>query len=121
MNSLPRAKPLARDGAANRGWGWSASALLYAAFAMAVFAVQGSQPALGSDHLSYFQLADSIAAACPQGDYWRETNSIRTFGVLLAYLHQWTGSHVLSMKLVLAAFTILYLLAAELFFGLFAG
>lgn len=121
MNSLLRAKGLSRNGASSWGWGWGASALLYAAFAAAVFVVQGSQPTLGSDHLSYFQLADSMLASCPQGDYWRETTSTRSFGVLLAYLHGWTGSHVLSMKLILGAFTVFYLLAAELFFSIFAG
>lgn len=101
--------------------GWMASALIYAAFSAAVFVVQGSQPPLGPDHLSYFQLADSIIASCPNGDFWRETDSIRLFGVLLAYLNRWTGSYVLSMKVVLAVFSVLYLLAAELFFRLFTN
>lgn len=100
---------------------WTVSALIYAAFSAAVFVVQGSQPTLGPDHLSYFQLADSIIASCPNGDFWRETDSIRFFAVLLAYLNSWTGSHVLSMKVVLAVFCTLYLLAAELFFRLFAS
>lgn len=99
----------------------AASAGLYAAFALAVFTAQGSQPLLGGDHLTYFRLADDIRAACPGGDYWREANSVRSYGVLLAYLHGLTGSHVLSMKLVLAVFTVLYLLAAERFFALFAA
>jgi hypothetical protein len=99
--------------------GWLASFLLYAAFAAAVFVAQGNQPALGSDHLSYFQLTDSILAACRSGEYWREMTSTQNYGVMLAYLHGWTGSHVLSMKVALAVFTVLYLLAAELFFRLF--
>ena len=74
---------------AGRQWGagaaWAASVLLYCAFAALVFVVQGSRPLLGSDHISYLQLADSIIASCPAGDYWRETTSVRTFGVLLAH------------------------------------
>ena len=89
------------------------------AFAAAVYVVQGSAPSLGPDHLGNLGLADSIRASHPDGDYWRETNSVRFFGVLLAYLEAWTGSHVLSMKIVLAVSTVLYLLAAELFFRCF--
>lgn len=107
-------------GGSESRWSWAASALLYAAFSAAVFAIQGSRPLLGSDHLSYFLIADEILASCPLADYWRETISVRTYGVVLAYLYAWTGSHVLSMKIVLAACTVLYLLAAELFFRLFA-
>jgi hypothetical protein len=109
------------DGDARVHGGWAASVLIYAAFSVAVFLAQGSRPPLGSDHLSYFELADSIIASCPNGDFWRETNSVRSFGVLLAYLNGWTGSHVLSMKIVLAAFSVLYLLAAEMFFRLFTN
>jgi hypothetical protein len=92
----------------------------YVAFAAVVYLAQGRQPTLGADHLTYIQMADAIRAACPDGDYWREVISIRTFSVLLAYLSPITGSHVASMKLVLAVFTVLYLLCAELFFALFA-
>jgi hypothetical protein len=94
--------------------------VLYVGFAAAVFVIHGTRPLLSPDHLSYIQLADSIMASCTSGDYWRETNSNRSFGVLLSYLHSWTGSHILSMKIVLAVFTVLYLLSAELFFGLFS-
>src|SRR5689334_3603732 len=103
-----------------RRWGWGRSLALYALFAVAVFVAQGAQPLLGPDHLTYFQIADSLIAACPAGDYWRESDSVRNFAILLAYLHPMTGSHVLSMKLVLVVNTVLFLLAAELFFGLFA-
>lgn len=99
---------------------WKRTALIYLAFSAGVFALQGSEPALGPDHLTYLQQADSILASCPAGDYWRETTSIRFFGVLLAYLHGWTGSHIGSMKLVLLVFSVLFLLASELFFSLFA-
>jgi hypothetical protein len=111
----------ARDGVSRGAESWVAPAAIYSAFSIAVFVVQGSQPPLGPDHLSYIQLADSILAACPNGEYWRETSSIRFYGVLLAYLHGWTGSHVLSMKVVLAVFSVLFLLASQLFFGLFTA
>src|SRR5581483_325370 len=81
----------------------------------------GHQPLLGPDHVTYFELADSIMDAHPAGDYWRESNSVRSFAVLLAYLHPWTGSHLLSMKVILAFVTVAYLFSAELFFGLFAA
>src|SRR6266550_2697683 len=97
-------------------WTWATSLVLYAAI---VFLVQGSQPLLGPDHVTYFQLIDSIIDRHPAGDYWREADSAHTFSVLLAYLHAWTQSHILSMKMVLLAATVLYLLSAELVFGLF--
>lgn len=97
---------------------WGVSILLYGAFAAAIFMIQGPRPLLGSDHLSYFTLADSVLQ-CQAGDYWREASSTKTFGVLLAYLHGWTSSHVVSMKLVLAAWTVAYLVTAELLFALF--
>lgn len=118
MNSAP-AIPLEGHSPAGRSLAWAAWPLAYVAFAGAVFAVQGAQPPLGPDHLSYLQLADEILAACPGGEYWRETSSIRFYGVVLSYLHGWTGSHVLSMRVVLLAFTVLFLLASHLFFSLF--
>ncbi len=111
---------ISRDGgnATSRQNRWG-SVLLYAACSAIVFLALGNQPILGPDHLTYFGLTDSILASCPGGNYWREASSIRTYGVILAYLHGWTGSHVLSMKIVLAVVSVLYLLAAELFFSLF--
>ena len=117
--ALPATAPV--ETADSRSSAIAPSLVVYALFAGIVFAVQGPQPPLGPDHLSYLQLADSILAACPAGDFWRETNSIRFYGVLLAYLHGWTGSHVVSMKVMLAVFTVLFLLTAELFFRLFAA
>jgi hypothetical protein len=99
---------------------WLLALTLYVGFAVAIFYIHGPRPSLAPDHVTYFELADSIAEARPDGDYWRETNSVRAHGVILAYLHPLTGSHVLSMKIVLAACTVLYLVAAQLFFGLFA-
>jgi hypothetical protein len=69
--------------------------------------------------VTYFQIADEVLRNQPQGSYWREWDSVRAFAVLLAYMYGWTGSHVLSMKILLAVATVLYLLAAELFFSLF--
>src|SRR5262249_12272235 len=89
--------------------GWLLSLALYSAFALAVFIVQGNHPLLGPDHVTYMELADSIAESRPTGDYWRETNSVRFYGVVLAYMHRWTGSHVLSMKVLLAALTVAFL------------
>jgi hypothetical protein len=118
MNSAPAAS--APIDSYRKAWSGRATWLVaYLAFAALVFIVQGPQPVLGPDHLSYLQLADEILAACKTGEYWRETSSIRFYGVVLAYLHGWTGSHVLSMKLVLLAFSVLFLLAAHLFFSLF--
>ena len=100
--------------------GWPLSIAIYALFTGAVFLAHGPEPLLGSDHISYIQLTDTILRACPDGDYWRELTSVRTLGVGLAYLHGSTGSHVLSMKVVLAIFSLPFLLAAELLFRLFA-
>ena len=119
MKTAPSTPTLFSNAVDNVQWTWTNSLVLYAVFAAIVFLVQGSQPVLGPDHITYFQLADSIIDAHPAGDYWREANSVRSFGVLLAYLHSWTASHILSMKLMLAGCTVLYLLSAELLFGLF--
>jgi len=119
MRTAPNDGRIHRSVDARAPWNLPGSILLYAAFAAIVFLVQGREPLLGPDHLTYFQLADSIIALCSKGDYWREANSVRSFGVLLAYLQPMTGSHVLSMKIVLAAITVPYLLSAELLFGLF--
>jgi hypothetical protein len=121
MSFAPAVRESADNSQSNPRWSWAASLLLYVIFAAIVFIVQGSRPQLGPDHVTYFQLADSIIDARPDGDYWRESNSVRFFGVLLAYLHPWTGSHILSTKIVLAVTTILYLLSAELLFGLFTS
>jgi hypothetical protein len=104
-----------------RTTGWLLSLALYSAFALAVFIAQGSHPPLGPDHVTYMELADSIAESRPEGDYWRETNSVRFYGVVLAYMLPWTGSHVLSMKHLLTALTVPFLFSAELLFGLFTG
>ena len=95
------------------------SLALYVSFASAVFLIMGQRPMLGSDHLSYMRLAEEIAEKHPGGNYIQEIDSVRSFSVMLAYLQHFTGSHVLSMKLILAAESLPYLFAAELLLSLF--
>lgn len=121
MSATPSTAAVMVDFRRNARWTWTASVALYVLFAGVVFLVQGSQPLLGSDHVSYFQMTDAIIDAHPDGSYWRDIDSTRSFSVLLAYLYPATGSHILSMKIVLAAVTVPYLLAAELLFGLFTS
>ncbi|HEX2852168.1 MAG TPA: hypothetical protein VHO24_02940 [Opitutaceae bacterium] len=87
--------------------------LVYVLFATLVFWAHGNEPTLSIDHIAYFKLADEIAAANPGGSYWKEITSVRTYGVLLAYLHDFTGNHVVSLKWLLWGMTIAYLLSAE--------
>ncbi len=92
--------------------------LVYSAFAGIVFVLQGFQPELSIDHVSYFKLANEIRERFPEGDYWRSFNAVRGYGVLLAYLHDLTGSHIASLKVLLFAMTLAYLGAFQLFMGL---
>lgn len=87
--------------------------LVYTGFALLVYLLQGPEPPLSIDHISYFKLADDIRTEHAAGDYWRSFNSVRGFGVLLAYLIGVTGSHVVSLKLMLAAMTVGYLWAFQ--------
>lgn len=91
---------------------------IYVVFAAAVYWVHGPEPSLSIDHIAYFKLADEIRAEFTLGDYWRTVNSVRVYGVMLAYLFDWTGSHVASLKLLLAGMTVAYLWAFQLFMGL---
>jgi hypothetical protein len=91
---------------------------IYVAFAACVYFVHGPEPSLSIDHIPYFKLADEILRLYPDGDYWRSFNSVRAYGVLLAYLHHLTGSHLISLKLVLAGITVLYLASFQLFMSL---
>lgn len=116
MNSVVAIRPL--DGAPGS---WTASWLplaVYVAFAALVYLIHGPEPALSIDHLSYFKLGDEILREHPQGDYYRGLNSVRAYGIILAYMHAWTGSHLVSLKLLLAAITVAYLLAFQLFMRL---
>lgn len=101
--------------------GFLVSFALYIGFSGVTFVAMGPHPLLGGDHISYIQLADSIMEMRPWGDYWREMNSVRNFGVLLAYLHAYTYSHILSMKIILAIATVFYLFAFELWMSLFTA
>ena len=91
---------------------------VYAAFAAIVYVVQGAEPTLNIDHISYIKLANEIRAEFPLGDYWRSFNSVRAYGVILAYLFDLTNSHLTSFKLLLATFTVVYLWAFQVFMGL---
>jgi hypothetical protein len=105
----------------NRLKGLAVSLILYVGFSALTFVMMGPQPSLGGDHISYIKLADSILGARPAGDYWKEMNSVRNFGVLLSYLHAYTGSHILSMRVILAVVTVFYLSAFELWMSLFTN
>ncbi|MCP9455880.1 MAG: hypothetical protein NNA18_07220 [Nitrospira sp.] len=101
-------------------WGsFLLSLAIYSAFAALVYLLHGSEPELSVDHIAYFKLANEIMAAHPDGAYWREISVIRSYGVLLAYLHHWTGSHIASLKQILAFVTVFHLLAFELLMTLF--
>lgn len=91
---------------------------LYVAFAAIVYVIHGPEPALSIDHISYFKLADEIRAGFPEGDYWRSINSVRAYGVMLAYLYDYTGSHITSLKILLAILTVMYLAAFQVYMGL---
>ncbi len=97
------------------------SLALYIGFSALTFVAMGPQPPLGGDHISYIRLTNSILVARPAGDYWREMNSVRNFGVLMAYLHAYTGSHVLSMRIILAVATVFFLFTFELWMSLFTS
>jgi hypothetical protein len=91
---------------------------LYLAFAAIVFVMHGPEPTQSIDHISYLRIADEIRAGFPGGDYWRGINSTRTYGVILAYLYDYTGSHFTSLKILLAGMTVAYLGAFQLFMSL---
>ena len=92
--------------------------VLYVLFAAVVYFLQGPEPALSIDHISYFKLADEIRVQFPKGDYWRSFSSVRAYGVILAYLFPFTGSHIESLKALLAGMTVAYLAAFQVFMGL---
>jgi hypothetical protein len=92
--------------------------LIYALFALAVYMAHGSEPPISIDHISYFKLADEIRAEFPAGDYWRSFNSVRIYGVVLAYLFELTGSHLVSLKVLLAVMTVAYLWSFQVLMGL---
>lgn len=102
-----------------RSFAWSL--LIYTAFSALVFVVMGMTPQLGFDHISYMRVAEEIMGKRPNGDYFGEINSVRSFSVLLAYFYHFTGSHLLSMKIILAVTTVFWGLGSELYISQFAG
>jgi hypothetical protein len=107
--------------------GYFFSSLVYCAFALSVYFLQSYTPSLQVDHIAYWKSANEIIEQFPNGDYWRGITAVRTYGitpvktyaVLLAYLYRVTSDHIVSLKLILLATTILYLFAFELFVSLF--
>lgn len=91
---------------------------IYVVFAAVVYWLQGPEPPLSLDHIPYIKLADDIQHEFPNGDYWRAFNSVRAYGVILAYLYHITGSHILSLKMLLGLMTIAYLASFQLLMGL---
>jgi hypothetical protein len=100
-------------------WSCPLSFLLYCAFALSVYFFLSPEPSLQVDHIAYWKSADQIIQQFPNGDYWRGITPITSYSVLLAYLYRLTSNHILSLKLILLATTILYLLAFDLFLSLF--
>lgn len=90
------------------------SLTVYTVFAIVVYFLHGPEPTLSVDHIAYFKMANEIMAAHLDGSYWRNIGVIKSYGVLMAYVHAWTGSHIASLKLILGVVTILHLLAFEL-------
>ena len=115
INSVLRGET--RHGISIAPFGLSLAA--YTVFAIVAYFLHGPEPELGIDHIAYFRLANEIMAAHPDGAYWRDIRVINSYGVLMAYVHAWTGSHVASLKLILGAITVLHLLAFELLMTLF--
>lgn len=110
---------LVRSEAPWASWlGWLTSFAIYSLFAAIFFVVHGTDPPLMIDHLAYMKQADDIIGAHPDGAYWRSLNETHSYGVAMAYLYGLTGSHIVSMKFLLSAMTILSLLAFELLMGL---
>lgn len=95
------------------------SLTVYTVFALVVYLLHGPEPGLSIDHMAYFKMANETMAAHPDGSYWRDISVIRSYGVLMAYLYPWTGSHIVSLKLILGATTVLHLLSFELLMTLF--
>jgi hypothetical protein len=87
--------------------------LLYVAFAALVYVVQGGEPELSIDHIAYFKLADELRANHTDGAYWRGFDALRSYSVLVAYLYDYTGSHIASLKLLMAGMTVAYLITFE--------
>jgi hypothetical protein len=95
--------------------------LLYLGFAALVYWLQGPEPELNLDHIAYMKMADVIQAEHPAGDYWRAFDSLRGYSMLIAYGTDLTGSQIQSLKLLLAAMTVAYLIAFQVLATYFTG
>ena len=93
--------------------------LVYISFAAFVYLAHGAEPELSIDHVAYFKMAKSILGNHPDGSYWKEINSTKSYAVLMAYAYGVTGSHILSLKWILAGLTVLHLYAFQLIMSLF--
>ena len=93
--------------------------LVYLGFAAFVYLAHGTEPELSIDHVAYFKLANSILGGHPDGSYWKDINSTKSYAVLMAYAYGITGSHILSLKWILAFLTVLHLYAFQLIMSLF--
>ncbi|MEI7869566.1 MAG: hypothetical protein WCI11_16880 [Candidatus Methylumidiphilus sp.] len=93
--------------------------LVYIGFAYFIYVIQEAEPELSIDHVAYFKMANSILENHPDGSYWKEINSTKSYTVLLAYFYDITGSHILSLKWILAGVTILHLYSFQLLMSLF--
>lgn len=87
--------------------------LLYFGFAALVYWAQGPEPELSIDHIAYFKLADELRANHADGSYWRGFDALRSYSILVAYLYDVTGSHIASLKLLMAGMTVAYLITFE--------
>lgn len=88
--------------------------LLYIGFAALVYWWHGPEPELNLDHISYMTMAEKIAAEHPNGDYWRAFDSLHGYAMLMAYVNDVTGDQIVSLKGMLAAMTVAYLVAFQI-------
>lgn len=93
--------------------------LLFPLFAFSVYIVQGNQPPIGPDHIAYMNMANDIISMQPTGNYQASWTSATGLSVIMAYLLPYTGSHLISLKVTLAANTILFLWFFYGFAGIF--
>lgn len=105
----------------NRYVGLFVPILLFPAFALAVYSIQGPFPTLSPDHVSYMEQADAILHEYGRNALYRGWTSNQGLGVLLAYLLPITGSYIISLKVILFVNTIMFLWAFLLFTGLYCA
>ena len=93
--------------------------LLFPLFAFSVYIVQGNQPPIGPDHVAYMNQANDIISNRPTGNYQASWTSTTGLSVIMAYLLPYTGSHIVSLKVILAVNTIFFLWFFYGFAGIF--